>query len=79
MGFFFITSVSYAKSETSDPLDDWDLIWQDEFDSSIINTSDWGLTWELERLFLKHLEKAHLYFHRKISPEITFLYGGMDF
>jgi len=42
MGFFFITSVSYAKSETSDPLEKWDLIWQDEFDSSTINTSDWG-------------------------------------
>ena len=41
LGFFVIQSMLYAKSEKNSELDGWDLVWQDEFDNSAINTADW--------------------------------------
>jgi len=42
LGFFVIQSMLYAKSEKNSELDDWDLVWQDEFGDSTINATDWG-------------------------------------
>ena len=42
LGFFVILSMLYAKSENNSELDEWNLVWQDEFGDSTINTADWG-------------------------------------
>jgi len=41
LGFFVILSVLWAKSENNSELDEWNLVWQDEFGDSTINTADW--------------------------------------
>ena len=41
LGFFVILSMLYAKSENNSKLVGWDLVWQDEFGDSTINTADW--------------------------------------
>jgi len=41
LGFFVFLSMLYAKSEYNSKLVGWDLVWQDEFGDSTINTADW--------------------------------------
>jgi len=41
LGFFIILSILYSKSADNSELDGWDLVWQDEFGDSTINTADW--------------------------------------
>ena len=41
MGFFFIFCMLHADAENKADLEDWELIWQDEFDDASINRSNW--------------------------------------
>jgi beta-glucanase (GH16 family) len=41
MGFFFIFCMLHADAENKADLEDWELVWQDEFDDASINRSNW--------------------------------------
>ena len=42
LGLFIILSILDGKSPNNSELDDWDMVWQDEFSDSTINAADWG-------------------------------------